>query len=224
MRYLQDLYDAEIAFLDEQVGDFLERLDERGHLENTLIVVTSDHGEEFADHGQFGHGWSLYQEQLRVPLILYGTGTFEGGLVASHPVHAVDIAPTVATIAGATLPASWSGDVLTVEAPANERPVFTPYFQRQDGRSSVSLQVGSLKFVHFETSWRPSDPHPGHLLFDLDRDPGEQVNLWDPETGESWLRAAADLWEQFPAAGESARSQPSAELLGELHELGYVDQ
>lgn len=68
--YLRGLYDAEIADLDAEIGRLLDAVDRRGLLERTVAVLAADHGEEFREHGGFGHGRTLYREQLHVPLIV----------------------------------------------------------------------------------------------------------------------------------------------------------
>ena len=70
LRELRRLYDSEIRFTDGHIGRLLEQLRESGAWEDTLIIVTADHGEEFLDHGQFGHAKSLYEELVGVPLLI----------------------------------------------------------------------------------------------------------------------------------------------------------
>ncbi len=97
-RDLKDLYDAEIAHVDEHFGRLLDELDRRGFLDDTLLVFVSDHGEEFLDHGRHGHGRTLYQEQIRVPLIIRLPKRLrqaEGGSVVDTQVRQIDIVPTI---------------------------------------------------------------------------------------------------------------------------------
>jgi len=96
-----DLYDGEIAAVDAALGRLFARLDELGLAERTLVIVTSDHGEEFRDHGSFGHGHSLYEETVRVPLVVRAPGA--GARVAGGGRDAaatIDIAPTIVAWAG----------------------------------------------------------------------------------------------------------------------------
>jgi arylsulfatase A-like enzyme len=90
------LYDAEIAIMDREIGKLVERLKANGLLgENDWLIITSDHGEEFFEHNQWGHGQNVYQEVLRVPLIMVGPGIPEG-MVIQTPVSLVDMLPTLA--------------------------------------------------------------------------------------------------------------------------------
>jgi len=227
-RYVEDLYDAEVAYLDKRIGAFLARLEDAGALEDTLILVTSDHGEEFFEHGASNHGHSLYQEQLHVPLLLAWPGHVEGGRVAKHPVHAVDVAPTLAQAAGAPIPEGWVGAPLRGEPGPQRRPIFVPMrtYLRKDpersGEPAVSLRNGDLKFVRYPADLRPYDEHPGAALFDLGRDPGERVNLLDEERERSFARELEALYRRYAEVEGGGTAEYDAALLRELHELGYV--
>jgi arylsulfatase A-like enzyme len=94
LQQMRDLYDGEIAFTDRQVGEIVAAFDKVGLTDSTLFIVTSDHGEEFGDHGGLGHGRTQYHELLHVPLIMAGPGIKAGGVVHS-PVRLIDVLPTV---------------------------------------------------------------------------------------------------------------------------------
>ncbi|MCP4646287.1 MAG: sulfatase, partial [bacterium] len=93
------LYDAELAYMDSEVGRMLSELRSRGLAENTLIVLVGDHGEEFLEHGGIEHGRTLYEETTHVPLIISGPG-FNGGNIISNSVGQLDIATTIASVTG----------------------------------------------------------------------------------------------------------------------------
>ena len=92
-QFVAAAYDEEILFTDQQIGRFLEGLKERGLDQETLIILTSDHGEEFFDHGGFEHGHSMHEEVVRVPFMVWGTGIEPG--VERTPVSIADAAPTI---------------------------------------------------------------------------------------------------------------------------------
>jgi len=94
-QYLMDLYDAEINFVDEQIGRLLLHLRQQGSLDSTLIIVTADHGEAFGEHGQFSHRFELYDELLRVPLIMRLPARLPAGRVVTAQVRLLDLVPTV---------------------------------------------------------------------------------------------------------------------------------
>ena len=95
-----DLYDGEIAAVDAAIGKLVARLEELGLADETLVIVTSDHGEEFRDHGSFGHGHSLYEEVVRVPLVVSGAGFGGVGGVNATRAATIDLAPTLVAWAG----------------------------------------------------------------------------------------------------------------------------
>lgn len=100
-QHLIDSYDEGIRYTDTQIGRLLEDLERRGNLEDTLIIITSDHGEEFGEHGSVIH-WQLYfQPNLRIPLIVRPPGGVEGPLRISEPAELIDILPTLLALVGA---------------------------------------------------------------------------------------------------------------------------
>ena len=105
-----DLYDAQVAYLDAHLRKLFDGLRRRGLLDDCLVVFTADHGHEIFEHGQFGHGRTLYDEVLRVPLLLW-----QGGgppRVVTTPVSLLDVAPTVLTLMGLPIPPEMTGRVL----------------------------------------------------------------------------------------------------------------
>jgi len=95
-----DLYDAEVAFMDRELGKLVERIREAGLLgEDDWLIITSDHGEEFFEHLQWGHGQNLLNEVIRVPLIVVGPGVPEGQVIA-EPTVLIDLLPTLAGVVG----------------------------------------------------------------------------------------------------------------------------
>jgi len=223
--YVEDLYDAEIAYVDDLVGAFLDYLEDRGDLDETLVVITSDHGDEFFDHGQAGHGWSLYQEQLHVPLILYMEGVFEGGEVVEHPVHLVDLAPTIARLCGARIPEEWSGVPLGFAPPTTERPLFAPFwtrFHKERGKPAVALREGRYKFIDYPPGHRPLDRFQGPALFDLEADPREERNLLTEENRSEWEAKVRRAYELYPERGAASEVDRRRVDTAELEALGYV--
>jgi choline-sulfatase len=99
-RRLEALHDGEISYHDHEMGKFIERMQKLGLWDDTLFVVTSDHGEEFNDHGSWGHGHSTYQEMLHVPLLFRQPGVVPSGARVSTVVSTIDIVPTVLELSG----------------------------------------------------------------------------------------------------------------------------
>ena len=98
--HVVSLYDGEIAYTDRAVGALLDGLEERGLSENTLLVFLSDHGQEFFEHGAYGHGHSLYGEVLRVPLVFSFPARIPEGRRVREQVRLIDVMPTILDILG----------------------------------------------------------------------------------------------------------------------------
>jgi arylsulfatase A-like enzyme len=178
-----DSYDGALAYLDHEVGDLLDRLRQRGRLDNTLVVVTSDHGEQFGEHGLFDHANSLYRQVLQVPLVVSMPGRIPAGRRVPHPVSLIDIAATILDVTGAAAGARLPGESLArywgqrADAPA-PAPVFLAEVSKGINTPAwVPVSAGAMKSVigdgfHYirHTSGREE-------LFDLEQDAAEIHNL-----------------------------------------------
>lgn len=112
LAFVEALYDAEIRFTDDEVGRLLDRLVELGVADDTLVVVTSDHGEGLMDHDELQHGFHLYDELLQVPLIVRFPGGQHAGRRHARQVRSVDVAPTVLDVVGLPAPEAAQGTSL----------------------------------------------------------------------------------------------------------------
>jgi arylsulfatase A-like enzyme len=111
--YIRGLYQGEVSFVDSQIGRFIEELKSLGLYDHATIVVTSDHGEEFWDHGGFEHGHTLYDELVLIPLVIkFPTSMDLPGRVVQPQVRLLDVMPTVFEILGVTSPESFVGESL----------------------------------------------------------------------------------------------------------------
>ena len=93
--WVRALYDAEVTYQDEQLGTLLRELERQDLLKDTIVVITNDHGEEVFDRAGVGHGWTLYEENIRAPLLISYPPLFESDRVEREIVEHVDIAPTL---------------------------------------------------------------------------------------------------------------------------------
>ena len=167
--WIRALYYGETTYQDEQFGRLIGKLEQLGILDETLIVVTNDHGEEIAEHGGMGHGWTLYEEQLRAPLIMRAPGLFPAGAKIPDIVEHVDVAPTIVEALG--LPPLPRADGLSLlplitGRGAAPRPYYAVAELRDEQRS---IRVGRWKLIvdrEWDKGWR--------ALHDLERDPGEK--------------------------------------------------
>ncbi len=162
-----DRYDGEIAIVDREISRLVDHL-RRALDRPTIVVVTADHGEEFREHGGAYHGSSLYDEQIRVPLLLLVPGLDPQRVAA--PVGLVDVAPTLLRLVGVDPPATMRGGDLRllwhgtpVDRPS---PVFATVMQKKMVLSWPFKLICDLRYNIFE-------------LYDLAHDPGETTNLYD---------------------------------------------
>jgi arylsulfatase A-like enzyme len=214
-RYLADLYDACVASVDAEIGRLLATLAERGLLEQTLVVVTSDHGEEFGEHGGSGHGYTLYDENLRVPLVL-GHRSLAARRVPEQ-VRLLDLAPTLVELAGLSAPPSWRGQSLV---PLLEGAALAPLpaFSEHAHRPLLALREAGAKLI--------VDPSGARTLFDLARDPAERADVAgrDPEREQRLCRSLRALVESNAAHHAEGPPEPAdaADLDPTLRKLGYL--
>ncbi|HJP02470.1 MAG TPA: sulfatase [Planctomycetota bacterium] len=224
MRYLRDLYDAEVAYVDEQVGRLLRGLRARQGGEHMLVVLTSDHGEAFDEHGVWGHGTSTHREQAQVPLILWQPGRFEGGLVAEHPVHTLDIAPTIAAAAGIDWPEQWQGELLSILPGPSERPLVCAFLTPRWQRRATALRAGSIKVMQNPSLEREVlfDPLADTVAHRVDVDPLEERDLWEELDRDRWLGAIDGFWESHGALTDAEGTRIDGALQQQLRDAGYV--
>jgi len=219
---LAALYDAGLRQFDDDLGRLLALLDEHGVRDDTLVVLTSDHGEEFLEHGDVLHGRTVHQELLHVPLIMAGPG-LPAGLRVAEDASLVDVVPTVLSLLGVTLDRELDGLDLSRawrrpgEPPA-DRPTFAEadkWYDMDEGNFRRAVRKGRFKLTYDHLSGE-------RRVFDLEEDPGE---LRDIGADQPVLRDA--LWRELEAfmAGKravEASVEMSPEELEVLKELGYL--
>lgn len=185
--YEQDLYDACIREVDAEVGRLLGALAERGLEDNTIVIVTADHGEAFGEHGRSGHGWSLHEEEIRVPLVLRYPACCPGGQRISAQVRLLDLAPTLLDIAGIRVPDRCEGlNVLRPamtgsKSPLNVAATSRDFFPTHVAYSSTSMRAEIPPTKSVRTArWKVMvEPLTGLTsAFDLKADPEETTNIW----------------------------------------------
>ncbi|HUT03259.1 MAG TPA: sulfatase [bacterium] len=173
------LYDGEIRFVDDELSSFFDRLKELGLWQNTMIVVTSDHGEEFWDHRSLSHGFRLFEEQIRVPLIVKLPHLQNAGLRVKHQVGLIDVAPTILSEVGLGGAIAGPGRSLFAE-PNTALPDDRFYVSETaaHGVMRLCLRSSVLKYITPNIyNYKGLNYRSPELLYDLRNDPHETENL-----------------------------------------------
>jgi arylsulfatase A-like enzyme len=211
---MRRLYRADAAYHDDVMGRLLAALESSGLAERALLIYTSDHGEEFYEHGRIGHGTGLWYEQVRVPLVVREPGQADGRLVSTTAGH-VDVAPTVLSTLGVEPPAPLPGrDLLSIAA---EPPTSSRGLLMQSWMGRWGIQVGPFKLLR-----RPQDER----LFVVRTAGEDEVRPDENPVLHELLRvhmawAYHDLGAGAPG-GAAADSELDPELENRLEALGYV--
>jgi choline-sulfatase len=219
---LQALYDGEISYHDVHFAAIFDGLAKRGLSDETLVVITADHGEEFWDHGSVGHGHSVYDELVHVPLMLRIPGVTEGNAVLRGDVGLVDVAPTILDALGLPIPETMSGRSFLPEmlGEGQSAPRAT-VSQFMSGVRAVT--VGRVKLIQrgLESA----------SLYDLAKDPGETRDLSKSQPiALRYARAMLGITNaentELPAGRRRAhkreRTKIDAQTEAQLRALGYV--
>jgi arylsulfatase A-like enzyme len=219
-RDLISRYDGAIAYLDSQLGNVFAELRNRRLYDNSLIIVTSDHGEAFGERGHWGHPWSVYQDQIHVPLIVKYPGQTRG-VVFDEAVSGVDVLPAVLDVLGQQpLPGLEGQSLLRLSKGVS---VLAEHFtdrqsgfrSRGDNEIARAIMAGHVKLVLL--------PNGRREVFDLSADPNEEHNLYNPTDPAQrqlegrllqWIDSVGKLGLQGPA--------PDREAIERLRSLGYV--
>ncbi len=229
LEHVVALYDGEIRYTDAYLGRIVEALRRRRGGDETVVVVTSDHGEEFFEHGMKGHRNALYDESIRVPLIIRYPKTIPAGTVVESQVRLLDVAPTILALTDTPVPAGFGLDaslapyagrsLLPFLVDAGSLPAVPAFADLQpQGQAAIRHDDRKLIVRPFAT--------PHDQLFDLRADPGELVDraATDPATAAA-LQQELRTWKDTAAlaARRTDAAAMDAEHKAALRALGYVE-
>ncbi|MGH2571053.1 MAG: sulfatase, partial [bacterium] len=221
-REIASLYYGEVAYTDREIGRLWRRLEERGDLDATAVVFSADHGEELWDHEGYGHGHSMFDEVIRVPLFLRPPGGGEGRILPAL-ARLVDLAPTALALAGIETegPARFSGENLFATDTASHAAFGEAVLY---GDELKYLQTDRWKLVR-----RPAAPGvpESTRLYDLKRDPAERVDVAAVEQEVAGMLSDR-LAQWIEAVGSEAAPDPGRMALDpvtreQLESLGYLE-
>lgn len=208
VQHIHQLYDAEVAFADAGFGALLALLERKGQRDNTIVVFTSDHGEELYDHKSWNHGHTVHEELAHIPMVIQGP-TLPAGRRIPHLVSLIDIAPTLLELVDLSIPKTFEGLPLTQSNA--DRMVFT--------RSSFVPRKTSVR----QSYWSLHRDENGHYsLYDLRTDPDEHTAVTEQHSAVvDVLSKALEQWR----SGQVER--PTRALTNEeterLRVLGYIE-
>jgi arylsulfatase A-like enzyme len=219
------MYNEGIVFMDAQIGRLLQTIGGRDLLDNTAIIIASDHGEEFFEHGCWQHGASvrMFDELLLVPLLLKLPGQSET-LSVSQQVQLLDVAPTILEIAGVDPHPAMEGTSLLALVNGSEGYNSTAVISEMVSPDWHVTAIRTEKHKYIYNDRRPDE----RLLFDLSTDPGEKANIFgqNPQIEAYFERILQEHLEQVKETqpthdGEGWESDE--EVLRRLRDLGYLD-
>jgi arylsulfatase A-like enzyme len=235
LAHIVSLYDGDVAEVDQKIGAVVSSLDRLGLADRTLVVFTSDHGEELYEHNRyFFHSYSIYESVLRVPLVMRLPGTLPQGATVVAPVESIDIAPTILDLLGIPLPDDFEGESLA------GRILGQPSGAEAVAFSELGPEIFSIRTERWHYIYNPLELRAPTTrdrakrakpvfeiareeLYDALNDPRETTNLVHehPELAAQ-LRQRLRAW--IETSGATYRSQellPEAEE--ELRALGYLE-
>jgi arylsulfatase A-like enzyme len=224
------MYDATIAQNDKSFGDLMAELKRLGLYDETLIVLMSDHGEQFYEHGGFAHGQNLYQETVKHLFAVKLPGQMNAGAVIPEIVQEIDILPTLLDLAGIPVPSYCPGSSLgrlLLSPPSSGPPLHSEIFLETGvDLNHKAIITGRWKIIHVGKNW--SDDLREYELFDLEEDPGEQVNLIgrNPVAAE-YLKKRLSGWalaqkKLVDIGKEGVEKTLTEKEIRELKALGYI--
>ena len=235
---LRALYRTEIAYLDHRIGELRDLLEEHGEWEDTVFVVTGDHGENIGDHGLMDHQYSLHDTLLHVPLVIHG-GSFTGGGTVDDLVQLTDLAPTLLDEVGIDAPEfreQAQGRSFHPDADTEPRDrVVAEYMAPQPSMEALEKRVGDLPAHVYEydrslralrtEEWKLIRGSDGsRRLYHVASDPEESEDVADenPEV-VSRLEGELDEWlDSFEHAEHTGDVSMREETRERLEDLGYL--
>lgn len=215
-------YDDLVARTDQLFGSLLRDLEASDQTKNVLVVVTSDHGEGFWEHGFHGHGcgWRPYEELVRVPLMFRVPWHRTEPRRIAAAVSAIDVAPTILKLIGEGVPPAMQGKALPGLGLTGERTPSEPIYTHCG--DLLAIRRGRLKLLTSKSGALPDE------VYDLERDGSEELNLLakNPSAGRELRRWATAYWQMASPKGEQhyrASKELDASTRERLRALGYLE-
>ncbi|MCP4807969.1 MAG: sulfatase-like hydrolase/transferase [Proteobacteria bacterium] len=229
VEHIRGHYDAMLGYLDLQLALFLSAAEASGHLDNTIVILTSDHGEDLLDHGYINHRTGLTKSCTGVPLVIVGPG-IERGQRIDEPVDIVDLVPTILARAGAEPPAGLPGRDLwpaVTDGSIEPKPSFLEGVSKQIGvrTATHTLLYSGVPLVDPDYVQKLVDaPDEAFVLYDLRTDPNELVDVRATQAATfQELRTTLTAWRAGLTRGEHGMDPSSLpeHIRKEMQDKGY---
>jgi arylsulfatase A-like enzyme len=228
IKHLVARYDAKIYYHDIHLGILKDFLINNNLLNETIIIITADHGEEFFDHGGWNHGYSLYEELIHVPLIFHCPGLIVAGKRISEMIAHVDVLPTILSLCGISSNFKFpykiegldmSGNLM-LQSSNNYREHIFSELNKPGNQVSYCLRYPSNKAIISRNALEKK-----YLFFDLQNDPHESLNIWKQESPIQTM--CFEKLESILKDAKARSFKPSHVILDEktkeqLKSLGYI--
>src|SRR5580704_927988 len=225
LEFLEGMFDGAIKYVDDLIAAFLRELERLGLSENTILVITADHGEAFQEHGFVEHTECLYGEVLQVPLIMVGPGLEKGRRVKSQ-VRLIDIMPTLLDLAGLSPQSDIQGVSLLPWIKGSMKNDLVAASETERGGGQVAISDGHHKMIKHKAD--------GHAeIYDLVMDPKEKADIGSSDSElrvkmegllSAWERETRYRADKYWLDNEGAENtEMSAEVVGRLKDLGYLE-
>lgn len=222
-KFIRLLYAAEISAVDESCGRLFDYLKSAKLYDNSIVVVLSDHGEEFLDHGGFEHGHTMYDELLNVPLMIKMPSNLRAGEIISLPVRLIDVIPTLLEVISIDIPESFQGRSLLQLIKKGRFKETWPAFSEEThwGEELKSVRDGNYKLIS-------NHSFDAFELYNVFSDPREKVDLSNSEKEKTrmmrrtvirWMRSNLSKAKQL---GEENLGTLDKKTIENLRSLGYI--
>lgn len=241
IEHIVALYDEECYYADHMFGEYLAAVDEEGLLDRANVIVLADHGEELQEHGHWGHGYSLYNEVMKVPLVMAGPAIEKRGQI-DIPANLYDVMPTMldmfdlprpyALFGTSLMPLVRADGAVTADGAELLTPERTIYISHHRYKAKGYSEFAVVEANRWKIFYRymlndfPRYPTPARWeLYDLQNDPGETKDVFaeQPEVARRLMsKLVAYCREQYPYDIEAEGLEFDAEQLRELRSLGYI--
>lgn len=219
------LYDGALTYIDSEVGILLDKLKKEGLYDNSLIILTADHGDAFGEHGFFTHSFAPYEELIRVPLIIRFPKSFSAGKMVKRQVRLIDVMPTILDFLKIKTDSKLSGfSLLNYLDNKQERGHEIDYpkyaiseiYNRKDGLDALSIRTEQFKYIHYEDR--------NDELYDLKLDPKEKKNIikLKPEVADEFRQMLLPMLAEKNKNRVLNTTKIDKKTVEELKALGYI--